>query len=100
MTGWTEDELAKLGAAEEVQVASARRDGTTRKPVTVWAVRHGDDVYLRSVGGRTGHWFRGTQETGQGRIRAGGLQKDVTFEDATHAHDDAIDGAYPTKYRR
>jgi len=37
---------------------------------------------------------------GQGRIRAGGVQKDVTFEDATHELDDEIDGAYRSKYRR
>jgi hypothetical protein len=32
MTGWTSDELAKTGAAEELKIASARRDGTLRNP--------------------------------------------------------------------
>jgi hypothetical protein len=44
MTEWTSDELAKIEAADELQLASVRRDGTLRKPVTIWVVRHGDDL--------------------------------------------------------
>jgi hypothetical protein len=100
MTAWKSDELAKIGAAEEVQIAPLRRDGTPRKPVTVWVVPHGDDLYVRSVRGRSGHWFRGTQERHEGRIRGGGVQQDVTFVDADHDIDDEVDAAYRAKYRR
>jgi hypothetical protein len=100
MTAWKGDELAKIGTAEEVQIAPLRRDGTPGKPVTVWVVRHGDDLYVRSVRGRNGHWFRGTQERHEGRIRAGGIQRGVTFVDADHDIDDEVDAAYRTKYRR
>ena len=100
MTTWKSDVLAKIGAAEEVQIASLRREGTLRKPVTVWVVRHGDDLYLRSVRGRTGHWFGGTQESHEGRIQGGGVQQDVTFVDANHGIDDEVDAAYRVKYRR
>ena len=100
MTQWTSDQLDKIGKAEEVQIASVGRDGKLRKPVTVWAVRHGDDLYVRSVRGRDGHWFRGTQERHQGRIRAGGVQQDITFVEADHNIDDEIDAAYRDKYRR
>jgi hypothetical protein len=100
MTAWTGEDLARIGEAEEVQVASLRRDGTQRKPVTVWIVRHGDDLYVRSVKGRRGHWFQGTQETHEGRLRGGGAQQDVTFVDAGHAIDDEVDAAYRAKYRR
>jgi hypothetical protein len=48
MTAWTSDELGKIGAAEQLQIASLRRDGTLRKPVTIWVARHGDDLYIRS----------------------------------------------------
>jgi hypothetical protein len=51
MTQWNGEQLDKLGRAEEVQIASIRRDGALRKAVTVWAVRHGDDLYVRSVKG-------------------------------------------------
>ena len=100
MTQWTSDQLDKVGKAEELQIASLGRDGTLRKPVTVWVVRHGDDLYLRSVRGRDAHWFRGTQERHEGRIRAGGVQQDVTFVDASHDIDAEIDAAYRAKYRR
>jgi len=100
MTQWTSEQLDKSGKAEEVQIASVRRDGTLRKPVTVWAVRSGDDIYLRSVRGRSGHWFRGAQDRHEGRIRASGVQQDVTFVDAGHDIDNEVDSAYRAKYRR
>ena len=100
MSAWGKEALAKIAAAEEVQIASVRRDGTLRKPVTVWVVRHGDDLYVRSVRGRGGGWFRGTQERHEGRIRAQGVQQDVTFVDADHDLDGEIDAAYRAKYGR
>ncbi len=100
MNTWTSDELSKIGGAEEVQVTSLRRDGTSRKPVTIWAVRDGDSVYVRSVKGPTGAWFRGAQERHEGRIRAGRVEKDVTFMDANHDVNDKVDAAYRAKYRR
>jgi hypothetical protein len=53
MTVWTSDELSNIGAAEELEIASLRSDGTLRKPVTIWVVRLGEDLYVRSVRGRT-----------------------------------------------
>ena len=100
MTQWTSDQLDKVGKAEEVQIASLRRDGTLGKPVTVWAVRDGDDLYARSVKGPSAHWYRGTQERHEGRIQAGGVQQDVTFVDADHDIDGKVDAAYRAKYRR
>ena len=100
MTNWTSDELSKIGKTEELQLASMRRDGTLRNPVTMWVVRHGDDLYVRAVNGRTGVWFRGTQVRHEGHIEAGGVEKDVTFVDADPAINDQIDATYRTKYRR
>ncbi len=100
MTTWTSDELTKVGKAEELQIASLRSDGTLRKPVTIWVVRLGDDLYVRSVYGRTSAWFRGTQVRHEGHIRAGGEDKDVTFVNAAPDINDQIDAAYRTKYRR
>jgi hypothetical protein len=100
MTAWTTDELTKIGAADELQIAYLRRDGTLGRPRTIWVVRHGDDLYVRSVNGRTSAWFRGTQARHEGHVQAGGVSKDVAFADAGHAIDDQIDAAYRTKYRR
>ena len=100
MMQWTRDQLENFGRAEEVQIESFPRDGRRPKPVTTWMVRIGDDLYVRSVRGRNGHWFRGVQETHDGRIRAGGIQQDVTFVDADHAVEKDVDDAYRAKYRR
>src|SRR5437660_9135546 len=100
MTAWTRDELPKVARAEELEIASVRGDGTLRKPVTIWVVRDGDSLYVRSVKGPTGAWFRGTQERHEGRIRGGGADQDITFVDADHDIGDKVDAAYRAKYRR
>lgn len=48
MTAWASDELDRVAAADELELATRRSDGTLRKPVTIWVVRHGDDLYVRS----------------------------------------------------
>lgn len=102
MTTWTNDELSKIGTAEELEIASLRDDGTLKKPRTIWVVRVGDDLYVRSVNGRDSDWFRGVQTRHEGHIQAGGVDKDVTFVhlDAGDAINDQIDAAYRNKYRR
>jgi len=100
MTTWTSDELTNIGTAEELKIASLRRNGTLRKPVIIWVVRHDDDLYVRSVNGRSAAWFRGTQVRHAGHIRAGGVDTDVTFVDANPDLNDQIDTVYRTKYRR
>lgn len=100
MTTWTGDELNKIGAAEELEIAPLRRDGTLRNPVRIWAVRVGDDLYVRSAYGSNSAWFRGIQVRREGRIRAGGVEKDAVFLDADANLNDEIDAAYRTKYRR
>jgi hypothetical protein len=101
MIPWTSDELNKIGGAEELQIASLRSDDTLRKPVTIWVVRVGDDLYVRSVNGRGSGWLRGTQTRHEGQIRAGGVEKDVTFiEESDLSINEQVDAAYRTKYRR
>ena len=103
MTAWTSDELNTIGATDELEIAPRRSDGTLRKPVTVWAVRLGDDLYVRAVNGRTAVWFRAALERHEGHISAGGVEKDVTFvdvDDTDPALSDQLDAAYRSKYRR
>jgi hypothetical protein len=68
--------------------------------VTIWVVRDGDDLYVRSVNGPAAAWFRGTRARQQGRVSAGGVEKDVVFEDAGGDVDDELDAAYRSKYGR
>jgi hypothetical protein len=101
MTTWTSDELTRIEAADELEVASLRDDGTLRKGVTIWVVRLGDDLYVRSVRGRGSAWFRGTQVRHEGHIQSGGVEKDVTFvEETDPGINDQVDAALRTKYRR
>ena len=100
MTAWTEEELARIGTAEELEIASLRRDDTLGSRRTIWVVRDGDDLYVRSVNGPTAAWYRGTRERREGHIQAGGIDSNVTFVDADHDLDDRIDAAYRAKYGR
>lgn len=43
-------------------------------------------------------WFRGTQARQAGRVRAGGVERDVVFADASGDLNDSIDQAYRAKY--
>jgi len=97
---WTPEELSRIGGAQELQVSSQRPDGTLRPYVTIWVVRAGDDVYVRSAYGPNNGWFRRAQACGVGRIRAGGVERDVTFtEPPAEVHPD-VDAAYHAKYDR
>jgi len=99
IAAWTSDELARIGNAHELQIAFLRRDGTLGSLRTIWVVRHGDDLYVRSVNGRDSAWFRGAQVRRQGHIQAGGVGKDVTFADPGDGLDGELDAAYRAKYR-
>ena len=100
MSAWTADELARIGKATELQIASRRRDGSLRPFVTIWVVRSGDDLYVRSAYGYENGWFQRALSSGEGRIRAAGLERDVTFEEPGSAVDGDLHAAYHAKYDR
>src|SRR5579863_5087713 len=97
---WTDEELRGIGGATEVRVASRRPDGTLRPYVTIWGVRSGPGIYIRSAYGPQNGWFRRAAESGSGRIQAGRIERDVAFErldSGNPVHGD-IDVAYHAKY--
>jgi hypothetical protein len=96
---WTSAELAVLDGADEVEVSSYRDDGTLRTFVTTWAVSAGGAVYVRSAYGGGG-WFQRAGESGSGRLRFAGIERDVTFTQAAPDEQLAIDEAYRAKYGR
>ncbi|MEV0666458.1 DUF2255 family protein [Actinomadura luteofluorescens] len=99
---WSRDELADITEASELEIEPARDDGSLKDPTTIWVVRDGDDLYVRSYRGADGSWYRTTQQRHQGRIQAGGVTKDVSLvnvgDDVTL--NDRIDAAYHGKYDR
>jgi len=101
MTTWTSAELDKIAAAEELQIAGLRADDTLKKIVTIWVVRVGAELYVRSYRGHGSGWFKGVLVRHVGQIQAGGVEKDVNFVEVTDpAVQKQIDAAYRLKYRR
>ncbi|MFB4419755.1 DUF2255 family protein [Streptomyces sp. QL37] len=98
MVDWNDSDLETIATAEELDLASERADGTLRDLVTMWVVRAGDRLYVRSVKGRGGPWYRGTQSRHQGRVEAGGVRQDVTFHQADPDEYAGVDAAYREKY--
>lgn len=99
---WTGDEVAAIGAAEELEITSRGPGGELRKLIPIWVVRVGDGLYVRSAYGPESGWYRRAVESGSGYARAGGVEGDVRFEhvdaaDAVHAD---LDAEYHRKYDR
>ena len=99
-TTWAPEELQRIGAAEEIGLASRHPDGSLRPFVTMWVVRAGGDLYVRSAYGPDNPWYRRATASGAGRIRAGGIERDVSFAQAASEAQGDIDAAYHAKYDR
>jgi hypothetical protein len=66
----------------------------------MWVVRVGDDLYVRSAYGPNNPWHRRAKASGIGRIRAGGIERDVDFAESDPDVHAGIDAAYHAKYDR
>jgi len=101
MSRWEENELRKIAESEELSISPLREDGVTyRKPTTIWSVAVDDALYVRGHNGQKSRWYRDARRQKVGRISAGGITNDVTFEPVDGPINDRIDGAYRTKYQR
>ena len=98
--GWTKDELDRVDRATELQLASLRPDGSLSPFATIWMVRVGDDLFVRSAHGWNNGWFQRALRSGRGRVRAGGIERDVTFEQPGPEVATDITAAYHAKYDR
>jgi hypothetical protein len=98
MPEWTTEELDNIGAAQELQLASSRHNGSLRPYLTLWVVRLGDELYVRSAYGPDNPWYQRAKASGSGRIRSGGVERDVVFTEADPTVHSAIDDAYHAKY--
>ncbi|WP_034264489.1 DUF2255 family protein [Actinospica robiniae] len=99
---WTEQQLIEIDRTDELQIAPRRKDGSLATPRIVWGVRVGDDVYIRSVRGESGGWYRTTRSSHEGHVTAGDVDADVALADigASDKVGDRIDAAYRDKYSR
>jgi len=66
----------------------------------MWVVEAQGELYVRSAGGPQRRWYCNARATGTGQIRAGGVEVDVDFAEATANAQSAIDAGYHAKYDR
>jgi hypothetical protein len=97
---WSDEQLEALGRAGEIDIAPRREDGVLRRPTTIWLVRVGDELFIRSYRGPDGGWYRDAIRTGRGRVSVGAVGHDVVFEPAPDVDQAAVDDAYRAKYGR
>lgn len=97
---WNSDDLARIGAATELRISTRRPDGTLRPFIPIWHAAVDGELYVRSARGPENGWFRRALASGLGRISAGGVEADVTFELADPAVRGALDAALHAKYDR
>jgi hypothetical protein len=100
---WSAEELERIGAAEELQIAARRADGSLRRAVPVWVVHAGGQAYVRTWYRRDNGWFRHVLESGRARIQVAGLEADVAVEDVGRVEGElraSVDAAYRAKYGR
>jgi hypothetical protein len=97
MSGWTTTELQSLDRTSEIRVAGRRQDGSLRSLTIVWQVVVDGSLYVRSVRGAEGSWYKGVIRHHEGAISWDGKTRDVTYV-PDHAADEQIDAAYFAKY--
>ena len=97
-SAWTAADLRRIENAQELDIAPVRRNGELRRRTPIWAVRAGDDVYVRAAYGSGSGWYGVARASGRARIWAGGVECDVTIEDADDSVLDAVDDGYREKY--
>ena len=93
---WHRDQLDRIAGSEELRITSARPDGTYRQWTPIWVVRVGDGLYIRSAGGAASDWYRHATQHNKARIRAGGIEADVTLQ---LVKDQALNGQVTAAYR-
>ncbi len=90
--------LHHLEDVEEIRIGFRRPDGSTRS-VPIWVVRVDDDIYVRSVRGPEGGWYRRLRANPDGEVRDGEHRHRVHAEPVTDvATLDEVTRAYGTKY--
>ncbi len=84
MKAWAKDELRRIAETDDLHISHFREDGKTYgTPTWIWSVVVDGDLYVRAYNGRNSRWYRAAMNQKAGRITAGGITKEVTFEQST-----------------
>ena len=101
MTTWAKDELRKIAETDDLHIAPFRDDGITYgTPTWIWSVAVDDALYVRAYHGQNSRWYQAALRQRAGRIVAGAMTREVSFEPVDGAINDRIDDAYRAKYQR
>jgi hypothetical protein len=100
MSAWSENELRRIAEADDLHISPFREDGKTYgTPTWIWSVVVDDALYVRAYSGQKSRWYQAALQQRAGRITAGGMTKEVSFEPVEGPISDRIDEAYREKYR-
>ncbi len=96
---WTEEELRRIAANDDLHISPYRDDGVTYgTPTWIWSVVVEGDLYVRAYNGTNSRWHKSAMRQKAGRITVAGMTRDVEFEAVEGSMDEAIDAAYREKY--
>lgn len=98
---WSPEELERIAAAGELDIAVKRTDGTLRRWTPIWVVCADGQVYVRTWYRRDTGWFGHALRSHRARIRVPGLEADATVEDVGEGAAglrESVDTAYRNKY--
>ena len=100
MSNWSNDELRRIAATDDLHISPFREDGVTYgTPTWIWSVAVDGALYARAYNGPNSRWYRAAVRQKAGRITAAGMTKEVTFEPVDSIIHDLIDEGYRQKYR-
>jgi hypothetical protein len=100
---WSPEDLERVGAAEELEIATKGGDGTLQRWLPIWVVCVGEQVYVRTWHRRHSGWFGQALDSRRARIRVPGLEVDVGVADVGEHQAElrtGVDAAYRVKYGR
>jgi hypothetical protein len=99
MHRWTEDELRRIAATDDLHIAPFREDGATHGTLTwIWSVVVEGNLYARAYNGTNSSWYKAAIRQKAGRITAAGMERNVAFAQADNELASEIDEAYKAKY--
>jgi deazaflavin-dependent oxidoreductase (nitroreductase family) len=97
MTGKT---LKHLADAQEIRIGFQRPDGSTGS-TPVWVVQAGDDIFVRSMHGQRGGWYRRLRANPDGEVQDQAHTHPVRAEPVADAATvEQVTRAYAAKYAR
>jgi hypothetical protein len=95
---FSEDDLARIEAAEEVEIETQAPDGPVHRTI-IWVVVDDGDTFVRSVMGERGRWYREASANSAVALHVDGRRIPATAIPATDPDSiDRINRALTAKY--